>query len=179
MRRDGTSRGGLGPPGLSGGERLAAAEGPEMSAKRGLIGGYRRGGRRGRGNRGLRRAALGAAPRRPSRGRSRISRSSRVLSIHRHAHQDREAKTARGGIDDCSVPADRTRMFQPRSPRWQEATLSLTDISQRGHGEPPLRVRRVSSSPIQVGAPRSRTQVAMGWKKFAGSYFALTPSKRS
>jgi hypothetical protein len=38
----------LGPPGLSGGERLAAAEGPEMSAKRGLIGGYRRGGRRGR-----------------------------------------------------------------------------------------------------------------------------------
>jgi hypothetical protein len=72
--------------------------------------------RRRRGNWGLRRAVLSRAPPRPSRGRTRISRSSPCPLDSPSRASGPRSRDRRGRINDGSVPADRIRMFQPAQP---------------------------------------------------------------
>jgi len=83
-----------------------------------------------------------------------------VLAIHRHGHQDLEAETDSGGIDDGPIPADDTGPFQLAQPSVARRHAESDPLCQLGHGKPPLRLEKSKNLSINRIHSKYPSQIA-------------------
>src|SRR5262249_6846124 len=94
-----------------------------------------------------------------------------VLSLHRHVDQDLEAEADRRRIDDGSVSADRSALFQCAQASVARSDAQPDPVSERGYGEAALGFELsndLSVDGVQAEDPyRFRAVRARIWKKEA------------